>query len=157
MLRRSILPRFTVSSDRYSADRQSADRGRARCHSTDARSPDRRPPERYLRPGKRALYLRYSSHLHCFLSRPRVAVTVQSMMPPEEPRRELRRMALLGGSMSFKEGALSCASFVAQPSEKTSSGHPGEHSLVRCAGLRRCGIIVSAKGEVRKRDGSKTA
>ena len=48
MLRRSILPRFTVSSDRYSADRQSADRqsadrGRARCHSTDARSPDRRP------------------------------------------------------------------------------------------------------------------
>jgi hypothetical protein len=36
------------------------------------------------------------------------------MMPPEEPRRELRRMPLLGGSMSFKEGALSYASFVAR-------------------------------------------
>jgi hypothetical protein len=153
MLRRSILPRFTVSSDRYSADR-----GRARCHSTDARSLDRRPPELYLRPGARALHLRYSSHLHCFLYCPREAVAVQSMMPPEEPRRELRRRPLLGGSMSFKEGALSCATFVAQPSEKTSSGHPGEDSLVRCAGLRQCGIMVSAKGEVRKRDGSnKTA
>jgi hypothetical protein len=30
-----------------------------------------------------------------------VAVTAQSMMPPEEPRRELRRMPLLGGSMNF--------------------------------------------------------
>src|SRR5215210_4073692 len=38
-----------------------------------------------------------------------------------------------------------------------STRHPGEYSFVRCAGLRRCGIIVSAKGEVRKRDGSKTA
>jgi hypothetical protein len=66
-------------------------------------------------------------------------------------------MPLFGGSMSFKEGALSYATFVAQPSEKTSSGHPGEYSFVRRAGLPRCGIMVSAKGEVRKRDGSKTA
>src|SRR5688500_3472547 len=80
------------------------------------------------------------------------------MMPPEELRRELRRMPLLGGSMSLKEGALSYATFVARQSyEKASSGHPGEYSFVRCAGLRRCGIMVSAKGEVRKRDGFKTA
>jgi len=34
------------------------------------------------------------------------------MMPPEEPKRELRRMPLLSDSMNFKEGALSLATFV---------------------------------------------
>jgi len=65
-----------------------------------------------LHPGGRPLYLRYSSHLHYFLSLLRDTVTALSMMPPEEPKRELRRIPLLSDSMNFKEGALSLATFV---------------------------------------------